>query len=168
MKKRYKINLNDIREIESRHPFEELLRFKNLSQKRPSGYALKFSLPFGVAMALIRGKAGIDEFEEHNYKNKEALELGSRIEITGYESDEYPKHLPGWLLIKMKDGTVYEHRVKFERGCLENPIPEEEIRAKYHDNALRALPRDRVEQVEEMIDNLEDLDDISKLMKLCY
>lgn len=155
-------------EIESRHPAQALTRLPSLVQTRPSGYALKYSAPFGIAMALIRGKAGIDEFEEHNYKDKEVMELASKVKVTGYESDEFPKHSPGWLIIKMKDGTAYEHREKFEKGSLENPISEEEMRAKYYDNASRVLPKRKVQEIQEIIDNLENLSDTANLLKLCF
>ena len=141
---------------------------KSLSQTRPSGYALKFSAPFAISMALTRGKAGIDEFEEHNYRNKQVLELASKVKITGYESSEYPKHLPGWLIIRMKNGTTYEHRIKFERGCLENPIPEEDIRAKYYDNASRGVSAEKVREIEKRVDDLENVGNIADLIRLCY
>ena len=168
LKNEHKINPNDVVEVESRHPNQQLAKLTSIAQTRPSGYALKFSAPFGIAMALIRGKAGIDEFAEHNYKDKEALELASKVKVTGYESDEFPKHLPGWVIIKMKDGNVYEHRIKFERGAIENPTSDDEIKAKYYDNALRALPRDKVKEIVTIVEDLEKLDDVSKLMRLCY
>jgi 2-methylcitrate dehydratase PrpD len=147
---------------------KQLSKLTSISETRPSGYALKFSVPFGIAMILLREKAGIDEFAERNYRNEEVLELASKVKIMGYESDEFPKHLPGWVRIAMKDGTIYEHRIKFERGSLDNPTSDGEIRAKYYDNALRALPSEKVKKIENLIDELENLDDVSKLMRLCY
>ena len=101
-------------------------------------------------------------------KTKKSWTLRSKVKITGYETSEYPKHLPGWMIIRMRDGTFYEHRIKFERGCLENPIPEEDIRAKYFGNASRALPDKKLKEIEKLVDGLEELDDVSRLIELCY
>ena len=47
-------------------------------QKRrpPTSYAAKFSLPFSIAVMLIRGKAGLEEFSDEAIRDPEILELG--------------------------------------------------------------------------------------------
>ena len=51
-----------------------------LEQKRtpPTSYAAKFSLPFSIAVMLIRGRAGLEEFSDEAIQDPEISKLGKK------------------------------------------------------------------------------------------
>ena len=52
-----------------------------LEQKRtpPTSYAAKFSLPFSIAVMLIRGRAGLEEFSDEAILDPEILSLAKKV-----------------------------------------------------------------------------------------
>ena len=44
----------------------------------PNGYAAKFSLPYLVSVILVKGRAGLAEFEDAAVRDREVLALAGR------------------------------------------------------------------------------------------
>lgn len=136
---------------------------------RPKTAAIaKFSLPFVVSTAVIKGRVGLDSFSEECLNDKEILEMCDRVEC---------EINPAWTKEQNKftDLTVYTDRGEFSRhlehppGCVENPMSSDEMTAKFTDclkRARRPYDKKRVEAICEKIDHLEELDDVNELFKL--
>src|SRR4029450_9601016 len=61
----------------------------------PKGYAAKFSLPYLVAVILVKGRAGLAEFEDAAVRDPDVLALAGRV---SYELDpaiDYPRQFVG-------------------------------------------------------------------------
>ena len=63
----------------------------------------------------------------------------------------------------MKNGSVFTEDQLHPRGGYEDPLPPEEIEAKFRANARLALADSRIEEVLKLVQRLEQLPAISRL-----
>lgn len=98
-----------------------------------TGYDVRFSLPFAVALMLVKGKAGVADFSEQNAADPAIRELMSKVT---YEPDaQYQvKDMPAWVEITLKNGERLQHEVPQVRGDARNPVPLNELLEKFHAN----------------------------------
>jgi 2-methylcitrate dehydratase PrpD len=139
-----------------------------LEQKRrpPTSYAAKFSLPFSIAVMLIRGKAGLEEFSDEAIRDPEILGLASKVHYELDPTIDYPRHFSGHVKIRLMDGTMLEENQPHPRGGLESPLPPEEIEQKFRANATLALAAEKVERIVDSVEKLEHLASITALSDL--
>jgi 2-methylcitrate dehydratase PrpD len=111
----------------------------------PNGYAAKFSLPYLVAVILVKGRAGLAEFTDAAVRDPDVLAVAGRV---GYELDasiDYPRQFVGDVELTLADGRVLRERQDRPRGGPDAPLSREELEAKFRGNAGLALPGARVE-----------------------
>ena len=107
-------------------------------------YSAKMSTPYSTAVALIYGKAGLQEFEDVVLENTEVKALTRKIKVTANEelSRIFPEKQSAVVTIMTTDGS-YTERVDFPKGEPENPLSDEEFRSRYE--ALMAFGNVREE-----------------------
>ena len=132
-------------------------------QKPVSSYGAKFSLPYSIAVMLIRGRAGLEEFSESAIRDHELLDLAAKVRYEVDPKIDYPRHFEGHVQVKMKDGHVFTEDQLHPRGGYEDPLPPEEVEAKFRANARLALAEDDMEEIIGMVQQLEALPVISRL-----
>ncbi|HXT56268.1 MAG TPA: MmgE/PrpD family protein [Candidatus Eisenbacteria bacterium] len=132
-------------------------------QKPVSSYGAKFSLPYSIAVMLIRGRAGLEEFSESAIRDHELLALAAKVRYEVDPKIDYPRHFEGHVQLKMKDGSVFTEDQLHPRGGYEDPLPPEEVEAKFRANARLALAEDDMEEIIGMVQQLEALPVISRL-----
>jgi len=135
-------------------------------QKPVSSYGAKFSLPYSIAVMLVRGRAGLDEFTEEAIRDPIVLGLAKKVRYTLDPTIDYPRHFSGHVKITLDDGTVLEENQPHPRGGLEDPLPPQEIEEKFRANARLALPAEKVERLFATARRLEELSAISALTDL--
>lgn len=98
----------------------------------PSPYSAKMSIPFSTAAALIYGRAGLQEFTEESIRDKALLDLTKKVSVVSDEalSDAFPGIQAAVVEIRTKHGVVSD-RVDYPKGEPENPMSDEEFRARY-------------------------------------
>ena len=108
-----------------------------LAQKQSpvSSYGAKFSLPYSIAVILIRGRAGLEEFSDDAIRDPEILALAKKVRYELDPTIDYPRHFSGHVKIQLADGTVVEENQPHPRGGYEDPLPPEDIEAKFRANA---------------------------------
>ena len=132
-------------------------------QKPISSYGAKFSLPYSIAVMLIRGRAGLEEFSEAAIRDPELLELAAKVRYELDPTIDYPRHFSGHVKVRMKDDTVLEENQPHPRGGFEDPLPPEDIEAKFRANAKLALPASTVDEIVRMVHRLEEMPAIATL-----
>lgn len=97
----------------------------------------KMSTPFGIAVALKYGKAGINEFKEQTIKNRELLRLAEMVDVAAVDelSALVPEKRAAVVEIHMKSSQIYAHRVDYPKGEPENPLSDSELNEKFFDLA---------------------------------
>jgi 2-methylcitrate dehydratase PrpD len=132
-------------------------------QRPASSYGAKFSLPYSIAVILVRGKAGLQEFSDEAIRDPMILDLARKVRYELDDTIDYPRHFSGHVKIVLDDGTVLEENQPHPRGGFEDPLPPAEIEAKFRGNAELALPSAKADAIIEIIRNLEQLPFITRL-----
>ena len=129
------------------------------NKKRPQNdYDAKFSTHFLVAASLIRGRLTLDELEPDVLRDPDILALADKL---GYENDPdspFPDSYSGELIITMKDGRELRHREHINRGAADRPLSNEEIIAKFDDNAIMAVNTQTAEKQKAALLTLDSAD----------
>lgn len=106
-----------------------------LKQLPPNGYAAKFSTPYCVAVGLIDGEGGLQQFSDERVADPEIAALASKVRYEIDPDNEYPANYTGHLRAVLSDGRVIEKRQHTLRGGTRQPMSREELVAKYRKNA---------------------------------
>ncbi len=113
----------------------------------PNGYAAKFSLPYLVAVVLVKGRAGLAEFTDDAARDKAVLRVAERVTYALDPAIDYPRQFIGDVEMTLADGRVLRERQDRPRGGPDAPLTRAEVEAKFRGNAGLALPGERVERV---------------------
>lgn len=113
------------------HRLWEPLELKRLP---PNAYAAKFSTPYGVALGLVRGHAGLDDFTETSVKDKQLLDITTLVDFEIDPNDPYPDIFTGHVRLVYEDGHIEEAEQGFARGGMAAPLSREEIDEKFRSN----------------------------------
>jgi 2-methylcitrate dehydratase PrpD len=135
-------------------------------QKPVSSYGAKFSLPYSLAVMLVRGRAGLEEFTDAAIEDSTVLKLAARVRYELDPTIDYPRHFSGHVKVIMADGKIFEENQPHPRGGLEDPLPPAEIEEKFRANARLALPVDTGEKIIDAVKHLEKLPSIGALTEL--
>lgn len=99
----------------------------------PTAYSAKMSIPYSVAVGIIYGKAGLQEFSDELIKDSNVLTLTRKVKVSADDelSASFPKEQIAVVTIKTVDGNEYTERVDFPKGEPENPLNEQEFKERY-------------------------------------
>ena len=127
-------------------------------KRHPAGIVdAQFSLPFGIAVALIKRRAGLEEFSQPVLNDPLIQEVMAKV---GYTRDpelerNYPREWPAWARAKLKDGREVFAHVRYPKGDPENPLSWAELIEKYHGLAEAVWEKDKVSRVQIAIQAIE-------------
>jgi len=113
----------------------------------PNGYAAKFSLPYLIAVILVKGRAGLAEFTDAAVRDRDVLRLASRVTYELDATIDYPRQFVGDVEVTLADGRRLRERQDRPRGGSDAPLTRAEIEAKFRGNAGLALPAGRADAV---------------------
>jgi len=130
-------------------------------------YSAKMSTPYSTAVALIYGKAGLQEFGKEMLENATVKALTKKVEVLSDEelSSIFPGKQSAIVTIEA-NGKKYSERVDFPKGEPENPLSEEEFKTRYDalmsygcvdkvvSDAIYAKVNEQNASVEELIEKL--------------
>jgi 2-methylcitrate dehydratase PrpD len=126
------------------------------NKRRPQNdYDAKFSVPFVVAAALSRGRFGLAELEPDALADPAILALADRVDYEVDPTMPFPKYYPGEVVVRLADGRELRQREEINRGAADRPITNEEVVAKFMDNALTAITEARAHAIREAILGLD-------------
>ena len=127
-------------------------------------YSAKFSVPYCVAVALVKGGAGLEEFNVTNIKDPEILKIANLMTYEIDPNDEYPKNYTGTLIVETIDGKIIEAKQPCFRGGKKQPLTKEDFNSKFNKNLKYAkLNDDQSRQLEEFTNSIFVNTDFSKI-----
>ncbi len=138
LRKKYNILVDNIKEV-------RVITYKGVIGKHDGQQiygesSAKMSIPFSVAVSLITGRAGVNEFGLPYVSDELILDLTKRVNV--YPNEELSALVPhkrvAIVEIETKDGFKPSERVDFPKGEPENPLSEEELQEKFHSMASLA------------------------------
>lgn len=104
------------------------------AKRRPQSVVdAQFSLHYAAAVALVHGRAGLDEYAESMIG---APELEAVMDSVGYEVDPeidaaYPEQWRAWVRVETTEGQTFEARVDDPKGDPANPLTADELSGKF-------------------------------------
>ena len=130
--------------------------------------AARFSIPFSVALALIKKDAGADKYSEENIRDERIQNLSKKVKLSPNKKWEeiYPNQRGATVRIIDKINREWSAEVDLAKGEPENPAAWNEVYQKFFTNASLVLPEGDVKTLENTIMNLEDfaLDRLTELL----
>lgn len=122
----------------------------------------KLSVHHAVAVALIRGKAGVAEFLDACVRDPQVIELRAKVVATpDVTLDPAEAH----VRFELAERDSLERHVRHAIGSLERPMSDADIEHKLRDLAASAFSEDRAQQLIALAWSLDALDDASTLAR---
>ncbi len=150
---------------ETLHPI--LAEPRELRIRPPIAYDALFSVPYVVALALVRGRVDLDAFYAEPLDDPEILRVAALTTCSVDEQSDYPAHFPGEVRVRLKDGRVLRRREPYSRGTPERRLSREAVSDKFFQNSRRAVPTSRAEAIVEHVFDIENQNSIDDLLRLC-
>jgi 2-methylcitrate dehydratase PrpD len=100
-------------------------------QRPPNGYAGKFSQPYCIARALVRGNVGLDAFTDAAVCDPAVLGAAGKVRYVVDPDNPYPRAFTGHIRATLNDGRVLEERQPHIRGGAREPLTRPEIEEKF-------------------------------------
>jgi 2-methylcitrate dehydratase PrpD len=100
-------------------------------QRPANGYAGKFSQPYCIAAALVRGNVGLGDFTDGAVKDLRVLALAGKVRYRIDPANRYPNEFTGHVRATLADGSVVEERQPHFRGGAKEPLTRADIFAKF-------------------------------------
>ncbi|MFL5313041.1 MAG: MmgE/PrpD family protein [Myxococcales bacterium] len=114
-------------------------------QRPPNGYAGKFSAPYCIASALVRGDLGLDAFTDEAVADARVRALAAKVRYEIDADNPYPFEYTGQLRVRLADGREIEERQQHLRGGAREPLTRADLEEKLRSNARTGgWPEDRI------------------------
>lgn len=126
----------------------------------------QYSLPYPVAAAILRGTIGAREIGPGGYDNPAIRALAGRVEIV--ERDEFDAAFPARRFavthLMLSDGRTVTSGITEARGDPEEPLPADEVDAKFHRLADPVIGATCAKALHETVQTLPDAGDTRPLI----
>jgi 2-methylcitrate dehydratase PrpD len=128
----------------------------------------KFSFPFGLAVAILRRRAGIAEYDDEFVRSPGVQEMMRRcrhvadeaIDARGFQDMETR------IEIRLKDGTVLERTSKAALGHPARPMSKAQLEEKFFTCADLTIPRSQSTEAAALLWELASLPSVSQVHAL--
>jgi 2-methylcitrate dehydratase PrpD len=164
LKKEHHIEANEVAEVTCN--VSPMIPDIAIQHKPTNALEGKFSLEYCVAIALIDGEVTLKQFTDEKVLGTEAQNLLQKIRLAHPENWPTGVNLTQEVIVRLKDGREYSHRVNIPKGDPKNPMTDEEILTKFKDCARLAPVSLEAERLLELIHKIESLDNIVELMNV--
>lgn len=128
----------------------------------------QFSMPFGAAVAIVRGSAFLDEYCMENISSPEIRAMMKRVHCVLDPSIEtgFPLKWPAAVEIETKDGGRYRSRLSYPKGDPENPLSWEELIDKFLRLTGPVFSGAKCRRIIDAVRGLERVSDVTELLEL--
>ena len=127
----------------------------------------RVSLQYSLAEALYHGRLGGDAYAEATIRDPAILALARKIRFEVDPDAPGTERYKGWVTVETADGRRLERVEDHNWGSRERPMTADDVRAKFRDNAGKAMPPDRVAAIIDAVERLPDYADINEFTALC-
>jgi 2-methylcitrate dehydratase PrpD len=167
MKRKHGIKASDIKEIVAR---TSVHLYEVLKYHRPQNVIeAKFCLEYCIAIALNEGEVRLKHFKEDKWlKDSNIQKLMEKVRYEYPQPWETGLNAPQQIVLKMNDGKSYTQKLSMPEtlGNPSNPVPKEELEAKFNECAEILLSSAEVSRANNLLNEIENLPDLDELMNL--
>jgi 2-methylcitrate dehydratase PrpD len=139
------------------------------AKRRPrSTVDAQFSLPFSIAVALVRGAAWPEEFAPSHFDDPAVRHVMDRVHpVRDAALDAaFPRTWPSWVRITFDDGTTVERAVTHPLGDPENFPDAGRLREMFVRLASRSLPAGLIDRLADAVGRVGEAADLTPLLEL--
>jgi len=160
LREKHGFNAAAVREIFVRAPASHL---RNLMYDRPvNSMQAKFSLEYGMAVGLLRGTAGLEEYTDDTIMNADIQAL---LPITRKEYvEQMESEFPTEVHVTLKDGSTLSTSVTMPVGSTAAPLTQAQLIAKFDGCAINYLPAKKLPSIKDMLAKLGGDQSVKSLM----
>jgi 2-methylcitrate dehydratase PrpD len=97
----------------------------------PNGYAAKFSIPYAIAVAMLRDDAGLGEYRDTVVHNPAVRALAAKVSYSVDPENPYPRRFTGHVRVTLRSGAIREATQDHFRGGRDEPLSAEALEAKF-------------------------------------
>jgi len=130
--------------------------------------AAKFSIPYAVAAALVRGRADVTAFAEPALGDPRIRALAARVEVR-VDPEMSPRRADAptaRVEVTLKDGRTLSGITSVVRGDFEDPVPAEEVVEKFTSLTTDVLGVGRARAVVQIVDRIGTLKNLHEMTEL--
>ena len=127
----------------------------------------RFSIPFSVALALIKGDAGAAQYSDANIGDEDIQKLSAKVQVcVGQKWEEsYPNKRGATVRVADHRNRESVVEVELAKGEPENPASWEEVYQKFCSNASLLISEEDTRKLSDIIIHLEE-SSVEELVKL--
>jgi 2-methylcitrate dehydratase PrpD len=129
----------------------------------------KFSMEFCMAILLLEGKGGLNEFTDEVVNRPDVQAMIQKVHFGVHPEAEnagYDK-MTTIIDVQLTDGRRLGGRADFGKGSPSHPMSYDEVADKFRECAVYSRwPRRKAERVVELVRDLEDVKDVRELTVL--
>jgi 2-methylcitrate dehydratase PrpD len=125
----------------------------------------QFSIPWGVASAIVGKRVGLDDFTGDAIKNHEVLDVTRKMRVEVDNGLHKPGPEPTRVKVITKEGKAFARIVENPLGSLERPMSFGDCARKFRDCA-KGLDSERIDRIVQMVAGLEQMDDAQEIIRL--
>jgi 2-methylcitrate dehydratase PrpD len=168
IRKEYKVNADDIAEVElGVSPFDKQVLIHHSPR---TGLEGKFCLEYAVARALLSGEVRLKHLTDEAVAEPRGKSLMKKMKWV----EKYPMPVMGTaegfgtksVTVKLKDSREYSKEMIIAKGMPQNPLTLDEFNSKYRDCASTVLSEEDVEKSLSILTNLQEVENIKDLMEI--
>lgn len=130
----------------------------------------KFSIPYCVAVAAVRGTVRLADFTEDAFSDPDVLSMAARIDARPDPSGNWAGKLPaGRIEVTTQDGRSFERTGENVPGEAEAPMDWSYIEAKFREAvsfSARPVAPESIDHAIALIRDLDTLDDATEIMRV--
>jgi len=130
-------------------------------------YQAAFSVPYQMAVTLLRIKPGPDWFEERRLRDPKILELARKVKIIYQptKEEEFPGMPDTTVEVRTSRGA-FANRVRFPHGSPQKPMSDSELEDKFKVLSSGFVKPEAMEQFIKGTYRLDDFEDVTTLTKI--
>lgn len=164
------ITAEDVHHVQVSVGAQNKMLFEPLSERRNPETSIigKFSIPFTMATALIRGNIDLNSFDYENLHDEKIRELAGRVDYTYMDEWQRGKETYTRVVMKTTKGT-FDRLITNPFGTPENPMKEDLFNLKFNEcakNAVNPKSQEALDQLKAAIRTLDTFENVSKFTKL--
>jgi len=122
----------------------------------------KFSVYHGAAIGLVRGKAGIQEYTDAAVNDPDIKYVREHTTAVG---DASVTEDQARIEVELTNGETLTKFVEQSLGNVHRPLSDEQLNAKFRDQAVLAIPADQAENVIEQCWRIDQLSNLRPLIE---
>lgn len=133
----------------------------DLKRSPPNGYAAKFSVPYAIAVAILRDDAGLMEFDDSLVGDTAIIRLANKVNYIVDPANPYPERFTGHVRVVLSTGEVHEHRQDFFRGGADHPLSDADLQRKFFANcSYGGMTNPNAQRLAVEVDGLFDMPEL--------